>query len=325
MLDQSSDFATTDGDLSVESATSNVVFSSVVDIDARNSYSSTSLFGGLIDFSNEETSLLATALSTQADVQGDINLIVGGDLEFQGGTFAATGAINTDVAGDTRILATVDTDFSYEIDHDNNSLIVVDTTTVDVEQTAGFTQLIAGNGVNLDPDSAVTVGLVATQAALGASAMGLVGVGDMSDPTQDMAITEFFLPDATGSPEPRIASLTQDAVGNALAGLQSGDPADSDDSDSEGDGRFDFDSSMVDVVLPTTADGAGYAYLDALKSGRVRAVAMSVYASGAIPADEAIHWISELPGVESIVFGASSAGNIKGTKALVDKYMGKAA
>ncbi len=64
------------------------------------------------------------------------------------------------------------------------------------------------------------------------------------------------------------------------------------------------------------------AYLDALKSGRVRAVAMSVYASGAIPADEAIHWISELPGVESIVFGASSAGNIRGTKALVEKYMG---
>ncbi|KIC40595.1 hypothetical protein RA27_12525 [Ruegeria sp. ANG-R] len=63
-------------------------------------------------------------------------------------------------------------------------------------------------------------------------------------------------------------------------------------------------------------------YLEALQSGRVRAVAMSVYASGAIPADEAIHWISELPGVEAIVFGASSAGNINGTKALVDKYMG---
>lgn len=67
--------------------------------------------------------------------------------------------------------------------------------------------------------------------------------------------------------------------------------------------------------------GGRDAYFDALKSGRVRAVAMSVYASGAIPADEAIHWISELPGVESIVFGASSAGNILNTKALVDKYM----
>lgn len=67
------------------------------------------------------------------------------------------------------------------------------------------------------------------------------------------------------------------------------------------------------------------AYLDALQSGRVRAVAMSVYASGAIPADEAIHWVSELPGVESIVFGASSAGNIRGTKSLVDKYWKDAA
>jgi hypothetical protein len=67
------------------------------------------------------------------------------------------------------------------------------------------------------------------------------------------------------------------------------------------------------------------AYLDVLKSGRVRAVAMSVYASGAIPPDEAIHWISELPGVEAIVFGASSAANIRGTKALVEKYMGEVA
>ena len=63
------------------------------------------------------------------------------------------------------------------------------------------------------------------------------------------------------------------------------------------------------------------AYLDALKSGRVRAVAMSVYASGALPPDEAIHWISELPGVESIVFGASGAANIRSTRMLVDRYM----
>ncbi len=70
----------------------------------------------------------------------------------------------------------------------------------------------------------------------------------------------------------------------------------------------------------------GYdAYLDALKSGRVRAIAMSVYASGAIPAEEAIEWIAGLPGVEALVFGASSAGNIRHTKQLVDHYMGEAA
>jgi hypothetical protein len=59
------------------------------------------------------------------------------------------------------------------------------------------------------------------------------------------------------------------------------------------------------------------AYLAALQSGRVRAVAMSVYASGAIPPDEAIDWVTKLPGVESIVFGASSRRNIVATRDLV--------
>lgn len=67
------------------------------------------------------------------------------------------------------------------------------------------------------------------------------------------------------------------------------------------------------------------AYVAALESGRVRAIAMSVFASGAIPADEAIHWISELPGIEAIVFGASSRANIRNTRDLVDKYMGAGA
>jgi hypothetical protein len=59
------------------------------------------------------------------------------------------------------------------------------------------------------------------------------------------------------------------------------------------------------------------AYLEALQSGRVRAVAMSVFASGAIPPDEAIDWVTQLPGVSSIVFGASSRRNIIATRDLV--------
>lgn len=64
-------------------------------------------------------------------------------------------------------------------------------------------------------------------------------------------------------------------------------------------------------------------YVKTLESGRVRAIAMSVYASGAISAEEAISWISELPNVHSIVFGASSAGNIRNTRDLVNQYMWK--
>lgn len=62
------------------------------------------------------------------------------------------------------------------------------------------------------------------------------------------------------------------------------------------------------------------AYLEPMKEGRVRAIAMSVFASGAIPPDEAIEWVSQLPGLESIVFGASSRGNIHSTRDLVQRY-----
>lgn len=62
------------------------------------------------------------------------------------------------------------------------------------------------------------------------------------------------------------------------------------------------------------------AYTDMMAAGRVRAIAMSVYASGAIPPAEAIEWVSGLPNLQSIVFGASSRGNILGTKGLVDEH-----
>lgn len=65
------------------------------------------------------------------------------------------------------------------------------------------------------------------------------------------------------------------------------------------------------------------AYRQALESHDFRPVAMSVYASGAIPADEAIQWVCEQPNIEAIVFGASSRRNIASTKALVDKYWTK--
>ena len=58
----------------------------------------------------------------------------------------------------------------------------------------------------------------------------------------------------------------------------------------------------------------------AATSARFRAIAMSVFASGAIPPDEAIEWVCEQPNIESIVFGASSRRNIRSTRELVDRY-----
>jgi hypothetical protein len=62
------------------------------------------------------------------------------------------------------------------------------------------------------------------------------------------------------------------------------------------------------------------AYETALRERRFRAIAMSVFASGAIPAEEAIDWICAQPNVESIVFGASSARNIVNTRDLVARH-----
>ena len=65
--------------------------------------------------------------------------------------------------------------------------------------------------------------------------------------------------------------------------------------------------------------GGFEAYEHALKNRRFRPIAMSVFASGAIPPAEAIEWVCR-QGIESIVFGASSRGNIRSTKQLVDKH-----
>jgi hypothetical protein len=62
------------------------------------------------------------------------------------------------------------------------------------------------------------------------------------------------------------------------------------------------------------------AYEEALRDRTFRAIAMSVFASGAIPPEEAIEWVCGQPNLEAIVFGASSARNIRATRELVDRY-----
>lgn len=61
-------------------------------------------------------------------------------------------------------------------------------------------------------------------------------------------------------------------------------------------------------------------YEQTIATRRFRPVAMSVLASGAISPKEAIAYVCGQPRIESIVFGASSRGNIKQTKALIDEH-----
>jgi hypothetical protein len=60
-------------------------------------------------------------------------------------------------------------------------------------------------------------------------------------------------------------------------------------------------------------------YEQTIATRRFRPVAMSVLASGAIAPREAIEYVCRQPQIESIVFGASSRGNIRQTKTLIDE------
>jgi hypothetical protein len=66
-------------------------------------------------------------------------------------------------------------------------------------------------------------------------------------------------------------------------------------------------------------------YREAAKRYSPRMVAMSVFASGAIPPREAIEWVLDEPYVQSIVFGASSRGNIRNTIELITEKLGEPA
>lgn len=62
------------------------------------------------------------------------------------------------------------------------------------------------------------------------------------------------------------------------------------------------------------------AYREATRATPARVIAMSVLASGAIPPREAIEWVMGEPYVESILFGASSRGNIQNTVSIIREY-----
>jgi hypothetical protein len=60
-------------------------------------------------------------------------------------------------------------------------------------------------------------------------------------------------------------------------------------------------------------------YERAIRERKFRPIAMSVFASGAIAPEEAIRYVCDQKQIVSIVFGASSRGNIKQTKDLIDR------
>jgi hypothetical protein len=65
--------------------------------------------------------------------------------------------------------------------------------------------------------------------------------------------------------------------------------------------------------------GGREAYERTIRERRFRPIAMSVFASGAIPPEEALDYVCRQRRIESIVFGASSPGHIARTKELIER------
>lgn len=61
-------------------------------------------------------------------------------------------------------------------------------------------------------------------------------------------------------------------------------------------------------------------YEHTLKTKQVRGIAMQVLSGGATPVKQAIEYVCSLPNVESILFGASSRGNIHETVSLIKQF-----
>lgn len=62
-------------------------------------------------------------------------------------------------------------------------------------------------------------------------------------------------------------------------------------------------------------------YEDYLRNGNFRPIAMQVLAAGALKPKEAIEYLAQFPKIESVLFGASSKGNIQETKQLIETYL----
>jgi hypothetical protein len=65
--------------------------------------------------------------------------------------------------------------------------------------------------------------------------------------------------------------------------------------------------------------GGKEVYEKTIAEKRCKLIAMQVFAAGTIPPKEALEYVCQMDGIESILFGASSRTNIKNTKELIDQ------
>lgn len=91
--------------------------------------------------------------------------------------------------------------------------------------------------------------------------------------------------------------------------------------------EFLLDCGIENPIVCSAINKAGYfmnpdieSYETTLSQKQFRPIAMSILASGAVPPEPAVEYVSRQSKIQSIVFGASSQHHITQTKLLIDQY-----
>ncbi|MBW2605691.1 MAG: hypothetical protein JRE28_15520 [Deltaproteobacteria bacterium] len=91
---------------------------------------------------------------------------------------------------------------------------------------------------------------------------------------------------------------------------------------------FLSDCGIENPIVCSAINKAGYfmnpdieTYEKTLKEKKVRPIAMSILASGAVKPEEAVEYVCRQPAIQSVVFGASSKKHIVETKNLIERYL----
>ncbi|MEM9523291.1 MAG: filamentous hemagglutinin N-terminal domain-containing protein, partial [Pseudomonadota bacterium] len=219
-------------DLRLHAKGGDLIFTAPTDIHAESHFYESRVLGGLGGSMSDIRTLETRSLGSVADVAGSIDLRAGGDLTLTAVDFQAGGDIGTAVAGETYLLAGVDTAYRAVSEMDNNMIVITTLDAEDYTERATFNRLEAGGTVHVDDTSAITLDAARDPLSGGSHAAGL-----LADGPAGMGLAASYL------------GKTDPATGPPQAGGAGPD-----------DWRDDLD--LITAALPTGADGAGYLYLE---------------------------------------------------------------
>lgn len=143
------------GELALISVNGSTAFNAPVDIRAESHYRSSSILWGLISNTKDLRSLASQAQGASADTVGDLLINSGADLTMTAVDFNIDGQFHTDVAGATYLLAAIDMDYQALIQHKDNGIIMTDIRSEDMAERVTYNGIVAAGGVNFDADSPI--------------------------------------------------------------------------------------------------------------------------------------------------------------------------